>query len=290
MLFPALVRTMRHQPIAPAGSERSAFSNIMQNIKKAGGHVLVRGFGLYALVGLAAAAYADEPGRFLKAGEVMPQGWMKEQIRLDLEQGYLPKYGEVNHTVTHDVFVKKDRISQTNYNGLRCWWSGEHEGYWKDAILRMAFLAGDEKRKAEATRWLDEIVSAQDPDGYIGIYKAGGEPNHRFSHHGENGELWVQSRIFQALIAGCEFTGNERWFEALEKAVDCTIRNDPGNYFDPVDKATGGVSHAVGFFDALWYLHARTGRRKYADYAVKLYGDFNTAPVRDDDLQRSRLL
>ncbi|HKL22211.1 MAG TPA: beta-L-arabinofuranosidase domain-containing protein [Tichowtungia sp.] len=220
----------------------------------------------------------------------MPQGWILEQLNEDLDNGYYPKYDTVNHTVTHDLFVHKNRRSGIKYQELRAWWSGEHEGYWKDGTLRMAFLAGHEGYKDKAIGWLDAIVAAQGTDGYIGIYAAGNDPGCRFHHKGENGELWVQSRIFQALIAGYEFTGNEKYLNALIKAVDCTIRHDPGNYFNPEEPASGGVSHGVGFFDALWYLTQRKGGEKYAQYAVKLYRDFNDARVRDDDLTTENLL
>lgn len=242
------------------------------------------------VVMMSANSLISQSGKFLQAGEIIPEGWMKEQIRLDLEEGYLPRYGLVNHTVTHDLFVHQDRVSQKNYDGLRCWWSGEHEGYWKDGILRMAFLSGDDDLKAQATNWMDDIVAAQGPDGYIGVYAAGDQTNHRFKHNGENGELWVQSRIMQALIAAYGFTGEEKYLMAVKKAVDCTMRNDPGNYFDPVNKALGGVSHAVGFFDTLWYLHTQTSDQKYADYAVKLYDDFSASPVGNNDLQLKKLL
>ncbi|ARN57644.1 beta-L-arabinofuranosidase domain-containing protein [Sedimentisphaera salicampi] len=222
---------------------------------------------------------------FLEGGEIQPEGWIKEQMRLDLEQGYYGEYDKVNHTVTHNLFVKKDRISGERYYGLKCWWSGEHEGYWKDGVLRMAFLSGHNAYKEKAIEWLDEIVAAQDQ--YIGIYKAGNEPNTRFNHTGLNGELWTQSRIFQALIAGYEFTGDQKYFNAVKKAVDLTIAEDPGNYFNA---KKGGASHGVGFFDTLWYLHNETGNEKYSSYAVKLYNDFNTGTPRDDDLKTDILL
>jgi uncharacterized protein len=231
-----------------------------------------------------------QPGKLLKAGEIMPQGWMKEQIKIDLQEGYYTNFDKINHTVTHNLFVKQDRKSGGSYDGLQCWWSGEHEGYWKDGMLRMAFLSGDEKQKARAIAWLNDIVAAQSPDGYIGIYDDCGSDNCRHNHTGENGELWTQSRIFQALIAGYEFTGNEKWFDALKKAVENTINNDPGNYFNSEKKSFGGVSHGIGFFDALWYLYSQTGEQKYADYAVKLYNDFNNSTVRDDDLKTEKLL
>jgi len=236
------------------------------------------------------ATLHSDPTRFLKAGEIMPEGWMKEQIRLDLEEGYLPHYDAMNHSVTHELFVHQNRTSGGKYDGLQCWWSGEHEGYWKDGILRMAFLAGNDALKKQATGWLDAIVAAQGEDGYIGIYAASEKPNTRFKYEGENGELWTQSRIFQALIAGYEFTGDKKYLNAVIKAVDCTIQNDPGNYFAPKNKNFGGVSHGIGFFDILWFLHQETGQKKYAAYATELYADFNNSPVRDDDLQTQKLL
>lgn len=244
---------------------------------------------IYTLLSVNVTTMAQS-GKFLKSGEVMPQGWMKEQMRLDLKEGYLSKFDKINHTVTHNLFVKQDRKSGGSYDGLQCWWSGEHEGYWKDGVLRMAFLSGNEKQKARAIAWINEIVAAQAPDGYIGIYGDCGENNCRYHHMGENGELWTQSRIFQALIAGYEFTGNEKWFQALKKAVDNTITNDPGNYFNPEKKNFGGVSHGIGFFDAIWYMYSKTGEQKYADFAVKLYDNFNNSTVRDYDLKTDVLL
>ena len=245
---------------------------------------------IFCALAAAMSASQAQPGKLLKAGEVMPQGWMKEQIRMDLQEGYYSKFDKVNHTVTHNLFVNKDRKSGGSYDGLQCWWSGEHEGYWKDGLLRMAFLSGNEEQKARAISWLDEIVAAQSADGYIGIYDDCGEDNCRYHHKGENGELWTQSRIFQVLIAGYEFTGNEKWFQALKKAVDNTIENDPGNYFNPEKRNFGGVSHGIGFFDALWYMYSQTGDKKYAAFAVKLYDNFNNSTVRDDDLKTEKLL
>lgn len=225
----------------------------------------------------------------LKSGDVMPSGWMLEQMRLDLEQGYYPHYDRINHSVDHDLFALQERVSQKTYDGLRCWWSGEHEGYWKDGMIRMAFLAGDEAQKKRALDWLDRIVAAQGDDGYIGIYRDGGEANTRFHHEGENGELWVTSRILQALIAAYDFTGDKKYLTAVRRAVDCVIKEDPGNYFE-VEGADGGVAHGIGFFDALWFLVERTGETKYAEYTQKLYRDFCSVSVRDDDLQTGHLL
>ena len=227
--------------------------------------------------------------KFLKAGEIMPKGWIKQQMATDLNKGFYGSYDKVNHSVTHNLFTNKDRFSDKRYQTLKCWWSGEHEGYWKDGILRMAFLSGDKKFQKRALKWADEILESTGLDGYIGIYHKGDTANSRFSHKGENGELWTQSRIFQFLLGAYEFSGDERYFKAVKKATDLTIKNFNGSYFNS-KQAHGGVSHAVGFFDTLFYLYNKTGEQKYADFILVLHKDFNTSNVRDYDLKTDRLL
>ena len=228
----------------------------------------------------------------LKEGEVKPRGWIREQLIQDLHDGYYGKFDQLTTSVSQELFVHQDRMSDKTYQPGGSWWSGEHEGYWKDGVLRMAFLTDDPEYKARAIGWLDDIVKAVGPDGYIGIYKAGDEPNTRFRHLGDNGELWTQSRLFQALIAGYEFTGDPRYFQALKKAVDLTMDRSPASYFaPPKDAKKGGVSHGIGFFETLYYLYDATRERRYADFAVRLYKDFNeSTAVRDNDLNTANLL
>ena len=243
-------------------------------------------------IGCGQARVSDVPAKYklLKAGEVMPSGWIREQMHKDINEGYYGKYDKVNYTVTHNLFVNKNRVSSKQYDGMKCWWSGEHEAYWKDGVLRMAFLTEDENYKKRAIQWLDDILKHCDTDDYIGIYKSGESANSRYRHEGENGELWTQSRMMQALIAGYEFTGDERYFEALKKAVDLTISKYPASYFKTKKQAGGGVSHGIGFFDTLYYMYFKTMDQKYADFAVFLYKDFNESSVRDYDLKTEDLL
>ena len=238
------------------------------------------------------AEVSDIPAKYklLKAGEVRPSGWIREQMHKDLNEGYYGKYDKVHHTVSQNVFVNKNRVSGERCDGKPEWWSGEYEGNWKDGVLRMAFLTEDENYKNQAIQWLDDILEHCDTDDYIGIYRSGESANCRYRHEGENGELWTQNRIMQALIAGYEFIGDERYFEALKKAVDLTISEYPGSYFKTKEQAGGGVSHGDGFFGTLYYLYFKTMDQKYADFAVLLYKDFNESSVRDYDLKTQALL
>ena len=113
----------------------------------------------------------------LKAGDIKPEGWIKEQLKRDLTEGYIGVFNKVHPTVNNDVFLHQDRLSKRKYSLRKEWWSGEHEGYWKDAIVRMAYLTGNDTFKTRAQNWMKDILEHQGEDGYIGIYKDCEKPN-----------------------------------------------------------------------------------------------------------------
>src|SRR6056297_1205923 len=226
----------------------------------------------------------------LPAGSIQPEGWIRVQLKRDPAEGYIGSFDEVHQTVTHDVFVNQNRRSKRKFSMRKEWWSGEHEGYWKDAVIRMAFLTGQQEYIDQAEKWVEELVNAAGEDGYIGIYRPGDRAGSRFNHKRGNGELWVTSRILMAMLAYYEFTGNKEVLKTAEKAAKLIIENyDNENYF-AVKSRGGGVSHGIGFFENLEWLYRITGKQAYLDFAEKLYEDFNSVYVRDDDLQTDRLL
>src|SRR6056297_2073160 len=228
--------------------------------------------------------------KILQAGEIKPKGWIKEQLHRDLTEGYIGQFDKVHPTVTHNLFVKQNRRIEKQFKIVKEWWSGEHEGYWKDAVVRMAFLTHNEEYIKQATEWIDDIIKNMGEEGYIGIYEDCKEPTCRFNHEKGNGELWTTSRILMAMLAYYEYTGDEKVLSAAEQASKLIISEyRDRNYFSKTSKG-GGVSHGIGFFENLEWLYRITQDQSYLDAAVKLYRDFNQGKVRDDDLKLSLLL
>jgi len=228
--------------------------------------------------------------KILQAGEIKPKGWIKEQLHRDLTEGYIGQFDKVHPRVTHNLFVKQNRRSEKQFKIVKEWWSGEHEGYWKDAVIRMAFLTGNEEYIKQAKKWIDDIIENAGEDGYIGIYENCDEPTCRFNHKKGNGELWATSRILMAILAYYEYTGEHKALSAAEKAAKLIIHEyQDKNYFSKTSKG-GGVSHGIGFFENLEWLYRITGDDIYLQAAIKLYTDFNEGKVRDDDLKLQRLL
>jgi hypothetical protein len=226
----------------------------------------------------------------LDAGSIKPNGWIRKQLKEDLEKGYIGQFDRVHPTVTNDVFVNQNRLSKRKLGLRKEWWSGEHEGYWKDAVIRMAFLTGDKEYQERGKKWIYEIIENTGEEGYIGIYADCDKPNCRFHHVRGNGELWATSRILMAFLAYYEFTGDKKVLEAAEKSAKLIMQKyKDENYFAVTSKG-GGVSHGIGFFENLEWLYRLTGNKEYIDFAEKLYADFNEGIVRDDDLKTPLLL
>ncbi len=235
--------------------------------------------------------------KILKVGQVKARGWMLEQMKSDLEVGYLSAFLDYCSFVNQDAFNANRMKSDEHFKGfehLSTWWGAEPEGYVKDGLLRMAVQSNNKRFLGEAKQWMERLLEYQDKDGYIGIYPSGNEEGTRYNHENkaDNAELWVQSRMFSAMLAWYEYTMDERFLIAVEKAVQLSISQyTDRNYFTLPNKGKrSGMSHAVGFFDTLEWLYRLTDKKIYSDYILKFYADFNEAPTKDDEMTIKNLL
>jgi hypothetical protein len=230
----------------------------------------------------------------LRAGEVIPGGWIREQMLADLHEGIAGNYDKISGNVGRNLFVNKARSPGVKEKSERknqeaSWWAGEHEGYWTDGLVRMAYLTGDKFYMDKARQKIEAVVAAQDPDGYIGIYNKETRLKPCESS-GLDGELWTQSRILQAMLAYYEFTGDKKVLAAVEKAVQLTLSAYKGqgiSYFIRANKPlAGGLGHGIAFSDTLEQLYRLTGNPVYRDSEIWLYNDFSCGlPDSDTSLE-----
>jgi hypothetical protein len=221
-------------------------------------------------------------------GETKPSGWMLRQMQADLADGLAGHYPEISDTVNMRQF-ENQTADVSGASGEPGWWLGEHEGYYADGLFRLAWLAGGQSVRNAAIARLEDVLAAQNIDGYIGVYPV----NDRFGNQDPNdGELWTQSRMFQALLAWYEATGDQRFLNAVDRAAKRTLgAYQNRSYFErlgvPVDG--GGVSHGVGFSDSLEWLYRLTADDTYSNGYLWLYADYASSNVRDDDLKPANL-
>ncbi len=229
--------------------------------------------------------------RLLPLTAIKPRGWIKEQMLLDLHDGLKGNFPAITPNVGRRLFAKQERVPGTWVAGARhhkekAWWAGEHEAYWIDSIARSAIMLDSPEYLKIVHEWVADVLDAYGRTGYIGIYAK----EARFPDRGFDGELWTQSRAFQALLAWFEYSGEQRVLDAVESTVRQTIDHySRTTYFGRLG-ADGGVTHGVGYMDTLEWLHRLTGDRYYAESAVWLYRDYSeNAPDTFRDLAQNRM-
>lgn len=131
--------------------------------------------------------------------EIKPAGWLKRQLQIQADSlsGNLDK-------VWRDV---RDSA----------WVGGKAEGwervpYWLDGFIPLAFLLDDENKIARAKRYINEIISRQDEDGWICPCKKELRGTY---------DLWAYFLICKVLALYCEFTSDKEAERALYRAMKC---------------------------------------------------------------------
>lgn len=226
------------------------------------------------------AEYAVEPQfRLLRFGEIMPTGWIREQMLRDLRDGFAGHLPEIApNTCGSDIFGA-NRNTPEHYQNAGggswggaegMWWKGETEGNWRSGNTMMSILSGDPELRAKADARVAALLATQDPDGYMGIYG----PTLRFPKGDiDNGELWTQTCILRGLIAYYEATGRPEVLRAVERSVRLTMSKYGGGALDPYGPGT--MDHNLMYVDVIERLYDLTGDTAYRDFGVYLYRDYS---------------
>lgn len=146
--------------------------------------------------------------RFYTAKELRPQGWLLRQLEIQAKglSGNL-------HKVWPDI-----RNS--------AWIGGKREGwervpYWLDGFIPLAYLLRDEEMIATVKKYVDAILSAQQPDGWICPC-----PENKRAKY----DTWAVQLISKTLTVYYECSGDERIPDALYRVLK--------NYYDLLESGT----------------------------------------------------
>lgn len=229
-------------------------------------------------------------------GSVRPEGHLKDYMAVDLAGfvGHLDQlspqlfpgqddiYGSQRRTGESKSVVRDDLgvvIDNPGMNAQLSWWNAETQGNWLDGLVRTAALLDDPQGREKALTWLSRYRATQDPDGYLGIYG----PDLRYKSGRENGELWAQTALCRAMLGAYEAWGDPALLDCVVRAVDRTMAGFPqseacrpfDNRQEPSDSYCTGIGHGLTFVDVCDTLARLTGEKKYLDYGVWLYRQFN---------------
>jgi len=227
----------------------------------------------------------------LPFGEIKPAGWMKEQMRKDLD-GFVGHLDELVPDLMADQIYGADRLTKAHksknlgnigpdLDPQYLWWNSETQSNWRDGFIRNAILLDDKNYLAKSEAYINYILSTQDADGYLGIYS----PDLRYNFKDENGELWAKTTVLRGLLAWYEYTGKPEILDAVKKAVDNVMKNYPADKSSPFKSAkpfAGGMTHGLVFTDILDRLFQLTGNQAYPKYALFLYKNFSENTLAED--------
>lgn len=231
-------------------------------------------------VGNHPAKYAIEPQfQLLRFGEVMPAGWIREQMIRDLDGGFAGHMPELApKTCGSQIFGANRNEPERAQNaggasgggGAGMWWNGETEGNWRTGNTMLALMSGVPEYRAQVDARVAALLKTQDADGYMGVYG----PSLRWpAGTSDNGELWTQTCLFRGLLAYYEATGKPEMLRAVERAVQLTMQHYGEGIKDPY--APGTMGHNLMYVDVVERLYDLTGNPAYRDFGVYLYRNYS---------------
>jgi len=132
----------------------------------------------------------------------------------------------------------------------------------------------DPEARAQLERAIDEVVAAQQPDGYLNTFFQGETANQRFRNLDHEHELYCAGHMFQAAVAHHRVTGSDRFLDAARRYADYLV-----SVFGP-----GRREYADGHPEvemALVELYRTTGKKDYLDLAGYFLSFFGFAGSTD---------
>jgi DUF1680 family protein len=200
---------------------------------------------------LALRPSAYEP---LSFGSIRPAGWLARQLRIQADglSGHLDE-------IWPDV---RDSA----------WAGGKGDGwergpYWLDGVVPLAYLLDDAALKAKVQRWMNYILTHQQPDGWLGPVQGKNVGQVKPTY-----DVWPEAIILKALTQYQEATGDARVMPAMQK---CFRRIAQVLDEKPLDSWADGADWAryrwADLVLSLYWLHDRMPEPWLLDLVARIH-------------------
>ena len=157
--------------------------------------------------------------KLLPPGAVRAKGWIREQL-LRNKDGMGGHLDELEPQMLATPYTTREPCERW-LPAYRAGWGAELSGnYWYGLIL-LAFTLDDAELKAKATAWVDEVLTHQEPDGYLGTYQPTDDRWDDFNAWGTNSGM-------KALMAYYEATGRQDVLDAVYRCMLWFCKNWAG--------------------------------------------------------------
>ncbi len=158
---------------------------------------------------------------------------------------------------------------------------GEPHIFWDSDVAKvlegMAYAVmqhpGDRALAAELDSYVDLIVSAQQPDGYLNVYFTVVEPGRRWQNLFNWHELYCAGHLMEAAVAHYHATGSRKFLDAM-----CRYADYIGTVFGAGDGKRHGYPGHEEIELALCRLAEATGNDRYYDLAKYFIDERGKSP------------
>lgn len=153
----------------------------------------------------------------LPLGSITARGWLKDQLERS-KHGTGGHLDELEPDMIATPFInysafKKLPFEQTPADPtFAAGWSSEISGCYWTGLVQLAFTLNDPELIAKATRWVDGVLTHQEPDGYLGGY-----PPH--TDRMQDFNAWSAAWCYRALLSYYEATGMQTVLDAVHRGL-----------------------------------------------------------------------
>ena len=181
----------------------------------------------------------------LPLGQIRPAGWLREQLRIQADglSGHLDEFWP-------DIANSR-------------WIGGDAEGwergpYWLDGVIPLAYLLDDERLKAKAQHWIEQILMHQDSDGWLGPVL---DSQYSYAY-----DSWPRFIILKAFTQYHEATGDARVIVAMQRFL-----HKLDQLLDQHSLRSWAYYRWADLAVSIHWLHERTGEPWLLDLVAKLH-------------------
>jgi hypothetical protein len=142
-------------------------------------------------------------------------------------------------------------------------WIGEHVGKWMHAATLAWAYTGDPALREKLDRVAADLISAQEPDGYLGTYV----PEKRFGLFKDaDWDVWSHKYNLIGLLTYYQYTGNEAALAACRKMGDLLVATFPAKRSILAAGTHKGMA-ATSVLEPMVLLYRTTGDDRYLQFA-----------------------
>ena len=192
----------------------------------------------------------------LKPGAIVAEGWLREQL-IRSREGMGGHLDELEPAMLRDPYLRHSSDKGWG-ESIQAGWGAEISGNFWFAEVVLAYSLDDEGLKKKVTDWVDGVLAARFPDGYMGTYT---EQDDRFDDY----NAWGTACGMRALLLYHDATGRQDVLDAVHDCLLWFCRNWAG---DRKTRYAGGY-----IIEPLVWCYSLTGDKRLLDFA-KEYEDW----------------